>query len=74
MSHMVPMTHPNLPDQPIEVLPEQVPAFEDSGWATDGATADDPPPVPPVADPDEPHDTDPTTDDEQDAEQDGGAA
>jgi hypothetical protein len=79
MSSMVPMQHPKLPDQPIEVLPEQVPAFEDSGWATDDSTADAPTPVPPVADPAEPYDVEPATTDhegteDEDAgpEQDGG--
>lgn len=66
MSRMVPMNHPELPEQPIEVLPEQVPAFEDSGWATDGATADDPTPVPLAAEPgqlvDELADTEPGQD------------
>jgi hypothetical protein len=49
MTHMVPMQHPDLPDQPIQVLPEQVPAFQNSGWEPQPLGDEGPTPLPPVA-------------------------
>lgn len=51
MSHMVPMTYPEAEDvADVELLPDQVPAFEAVGWKRKPVDPDNPPsPLPPVA-------------------------
>jgi hypothetical protein len=51
MSRMVPMTYPHSDEvADVELLPDQVPAFEAVGWQRQEIDPDSPPsPLPPVA-------------------------